>query len=175
MNTKPFLTNTWELRYIQNDFDKNAFFLDFWIKNSINHADNINCLLNISASKNQSGMVLYSKRRYLSQFSEDAGPIWFRFLLLEKFQKAWSGWAFLQCKKWVILGREFETLSLGFMRVPFGMGGSNVWKARNNFEVYDFLIFGPCRAKMVHPISRHSQQKKRAYDKFKPYIYSRSY
>ena len=49
---------------------------------------------------------------------------------------------------------------LGFMRVPFSMGGSNDRKARNNFGKYDFLIFGPFRAKNVPPISRYLQQKK---------------
>ena len=62
LNTKPFLTNTWERRYIHNDYDKNAFLLEFCIKNLIKHTDTINDLLNISASKNLSEMVLYSKR-----------------------------------------------------------------------------------------------------------------
>ena len=75
LNTKPLVTDTWELRYIQNDYDKNAFLLDFCIKKLIKHADTINCLLNISTSKNQPEMVLYSKRTYLYQFLEDAGPI----------------------------------------------------------------------------------------------------
>ena len=35
-----------------------------------------------------------------------------------------------------------------------------------------FLIFGPFRAKMVHPISRHLHPRKRAYEKSKPYIYT---
>ena len=61
LNTKPFLTDTLELRYIQNDYDKNAFLLDFFIKNPIKHENTLNCLLNISASKNRSEMVLYSK------------------------------------------------------------------------------------------------------------------
>ena len=79
LNTKPFLTDTWELRYIENDYDKNAFLLDFCIKKLIKHENTINCLLNISASKNRSEMVLYSKRTYASQFLEDTGPILFRF------------------------------------------------------------------------------------------------
>ena len=40
-----------------------------------------------------------------------------------------------------------------------------------HFSAIIFLIFGPFRAKMVHPISRHLQSRKRAYGKFKPYIY----
>ena len=87
LNTKPFLTDTWELRYIENDYDKNAFLLEFCIKKLIKHENTINCLLNISASKNWSEMVLYSKRTYAYQFLEDAGPILFRFLVLEKFKK----------------------------------------------------------------------------------------
>ena len=87
LNTKPFLTDTLELRYTQNDYDKNAFLLNFFIKNSIKHENTMNCLLNISASKNRSEMVLYSKWTYVYQFLEDAGPIWFWFLVLEKFKK----------------------------------------------------------------------------------------
>ena len=87
LNTKPFLTDTLELRYIQNDYDKNAFLLDFFIKNSIKHENTMNCLLNISASKNRSEMVLYSKWTYVYQFLEDAGPIWLWFFVLEKFKK----------------------------------------------------------------------------------------
>ena len=106
LNTKPLLTDTWELRYIQNDYGKNAFLLDFCRRNSKKHAETINCLSNISASKNRSELVLYSKRTYLYQFLEDTGPIWFPFLVLEKFLKVLGGWYFLQFKNWVILGRR---------------------------------------------------------------------
>ena len=35
LNTKPFLTDIWELRYLQNKSDKKGILLDSQIKNSI--------------------------------------------------------------------------------------------------------------------------------------------
>ena len=58
-------------------------------------------------------MVLYSKRTYVYQFSEDTGPIKFRSLVLDILQKPF-----------VFFSSKFELLILCFMRVPFTRAGS---------------------------------------------------
>ena len=46
LNTKPFLTDIGELRYLENKFDKKGILLDSQIENSIKHTNTIKLVRN---------------------------------------------------------------------------------------------------------------------------------
>ena len=76
LNTEPFQTDIWELRYLLKKIENTVIWLDYQIENLIKHTITIKWFLNISASNDQLEMVLY--------VLEDTDPDEFGVLVADK-------------------------------------------------------------------------------------------